>query len=193
MSLIESNVRGDDRSLRDADRSLLATNRGDPVSVSVVVSAGEEGSSYALSAAELATIESERTKEKLRTKADHVANFHRKVVRRLAVERRAASTVNSAINSTTGAGAGSADDDRIRQHGHVYECDYAITAAGAAFEPTSSGRTLEEEQRALREHSNETLCYRAVKVVGKPGDARSLSDADTQARIALAAYSYRTP
>lgn len=74
MSLIESNVRGDGRSLRDADCSLLATNRADPLRVSVVVSAGEEGS-YALSAAELATIESERTKEKLRTKADHVSLF----------------------------------------------------------------------------------------------------------------------
>ena len=72
MSLIESNVRGDGRSLRDADRSLLATNTGDPVSVSVVVSAGGEEGSYALSATELATIERERTKEKLRTKADHV-------------------------------------------------------------------------------------------------------------------------
>lgn len=72
MSLIESNVRGDGRPLRDADRSVQEANRGDPVSVSVVVSAGEEGS-YALSAAELATIESERTKEKLRTKADHVS------------------------------------------------------------------------------------------------------------------------
>lgn len=72
MSLIESNVRGDGRLSRDTDRCLLASNRGDPVSVSVVVSADEEGS-YALSAAELATIESEKTKEKLRTKADHVS------------------------------------------------------------------------------------------------------------------------
>lgn len=104
-----------------------------------------------------------------------MANFHRKVIRRLAVERRAASTVNSAINSTTGAGAGSADDVRIRQHGHVYECDYAITAAGAAFEPTSSGRTLEEEQRALREHSNEVRTVPIVRFTRRTKFPRSIT------------------
>ena len=46
-----------------------------------------------------------------------------------------------------------AGDDTIRPNGHVHEHDYADTSAGATFE--SSGRTLEEEQRALREHSNE--------------------------------------
>lgn len=240
------------------------------------------------------------------------------MIRRLAVERRAAS-----ITTAAGGKAGSTGNDRIPQNGHVYEYDYANTAAASPFE--SSERTLEEEQRALRQPSNEvrgrplihacvkyfsavhsrtaffclrrpaqhafrlllrfmqrkpepgaltntrqppmyeywqqdafphsrtshlessasplsvadtalawwagglseclyasliaalrvvyitrhslspctsyalhilspqTLCYRAVKVVGKRGDARSLSDADTEARIALSAYSYRTP
>lgn len=74
-------------------------------------------------------------------------------MRRLAVERRAAVPVNVNNKSTTGPGAGMAGDDGIRPNGHMYEHDYADTSAGAAFE--SSGRTLEEEQRALREHSNE--------------------------------------
>lgn len=89
------------------------------------------------------------------------------MVRRLAVERRAASTINSAINSnTTGAGAETAGDERVRPNGHVYKYDYANTAAGAAFE--SSGRTLEEEQRALREQSNEVRFKAAGRTFCSP-------------------------
>lgn len=92
------------------------------------------------------------------------------MVRRLAVERRAASTAGINNSSTTGgaagAGAGTTGDDRMRPNGHVYEYDYADTAAGAAFE--SSGRTLEEEQQALREHPNEVRFKAAARTLYSP-------------------------
>lgn len=72
MVLIESNVRGNERSLRKFDWSPQPTKpQSLPVKVSVVVS-GDEGP-YALSAADLATVESEKTRDKIKIKADHVS------------------------------------------------------------------------------------------------------------------------
>ena len=68
--------------------------------------------------------------------------------------------------AATGAGAETAGDERVRPNGHVYKYDYANTAAGAAFE--SSGRTLEEEQRALREQSNEVRFKAAGRTFCSP-------------------------
>lgn len=64
MSHIESSIQGDDR--------LHHAPRGDPAArVTVVISNGG-GSQQLASAAELASIESEKTREKLKTKAYHV-------------------------------------------------------------------------------------------------------------------------
>lgn len=72
MVLIESNVRGHERSLRKFDWSPQPTKpQSTSVKVSVVIS-GDEGP-YALSAADLATVESEKTRDKIKIKADHVS------------------------------------------------------------------------------------------------------------------------
>lgn len=63
MSLIESSIRGDER--------LHHAPKGDPARVTVVISNGG-GSQQLASAAELASIESEKTRQKLKTKAYHV-------------------------------------------------------------------------------------------------------------------------
>lgn len=63
-------MRGDGRPTT-FDLSPPALGRSDP-RVSVVISSSEEGQ-HALSAAELASIESERTRDKLKSKADHVS------------------------------------------------------------------------------------------------------------------------
>lgn len=60
MPLIDSSFRGDER--------LHHVPRGDPARVTVVVS----NSTCALSATELASIESEKTRQKLKVKSDQV-------------------------------------------------------------------------------------------------------------------------
>lgn len=65
MSLIESNVRVDNRLYH---QSYHPPGRGDRETICVRADEGP----YALTAAELASIESSKTREKLKTKADHV-------------------------------------------------------------------------------------------------------------------------
>lgn len=73
MVLIESNVRRHERSPQKIDWSPQPTKpQSASVKVSVVVS-GDEGP-YALSAADLATVESEKTRDKIKIKADHVSS-----------------------------------------------------------------------------------------------------------------------
>lgn len=70
MSLIESNVRVDDRFKH---QSCHPFDRGSVAGVTTVcVRAADDQGPYALTAAELASIESSKTREKLKTKADHV-------------------------------------------------------------------------------------------------------------------------
>lgn len=71
MSLIESNVRADDRLHHPSFRT---SGQGGSVAqvTTVCVRAADDEGPYALTAAELASIESNRTREKLKTKADHV-------------------------------------------------------------------------------------------------------------------------
>eukprot|EP00903_Cladosiphon_okamuranus_P007887 g7620.t1 len=169
MSLIESNVRVDER---DYHPSYQTPGRGGGTRVTTVcVRAADDQGPYALTAAELAAIESNRTREKLKTKAEHVAHFHRKVVRRLAAEKRAADACargGKVINARIGS---------IDTFANVLE---------------SSGFTLEDKQGMLWEHAlpsqEEAPYYRVVKIIGARGDKKSLSDADTAARMALAAY-----
>lgn len=69
MSLIESNVRVDNRLQHEIH---LGARGGSLARVTTVcVRAADEGP-YALTAAELASIESNKTREKLKTKANHV-------------------------------------------------------------------------------------------------------------------------
>eukprot|EP00752_Nemacystus_decipiens_P016515 g14763.t1 len=166
MSLIESNVRVDDRRKHQTCHAL---DRGGSVAraATVCVRAPDNGL-YALTAAELASIESNKTREKLKTKADHVAQFHRKIVRRLAAEKRVADSCargGKVINARIGS---------VNSFANVLE---------------SSGFT--PEQGVLWEDllpSEEAPCYRAVKIIGERGEKNSLSDADLDARMALAAY-----
>lgn len=78
MPLIESNVRGDEPLFREAEGTPHKSRTGPAVAagrVSVIISACEDGPYCALSAAELASIESEKTREKLKIKADHVSQL----------------------------------------------------------------------------------------------------------------------
>lgn len=70
MSLIESNVRVDERLQHHS--SYRPPGRGSVAVVSTVCVRADEKGPYALTAADLASIESNRTREKLKTKADHV-------------------------------------------------------------------------------------------------------------------------
>lgn len=72
MSLIESNVRVDDRLKH---QSCHPFDRGGSVGrvTTVCVRAPDDEGPYALTAAELASIESNKTREKLKIKADHVS------------------------------------------------------------------------------------------------------------------------
>lgn len=74
MSLIESNVRGESRSFHGFRNSRAINRRGDPVNVSIVIPRSGQDGRLDMSAAELAALESERTRQKLRIKADHVSS-----------------------------------------------------------------------------------------------------------------------
>ncbi|CAM9406702.1 unnamed protein product [Scytosiphon promiscuus] len=172
MSLIESNVRGDGRSRHNLYGCSTAVvpsegqrSRG---AVTVMISPAVD-----LTAAELASIESERTREKIKLKEKTVAKFHQKVIRRLATEKRAAGARargGGAKQPSTGPVDSFADLGPLRQ---------------------SSEFASKKESRALWAYaspSNEVSCYQSVKVIGVRGHMSSLSDADTDARYALATY-----
>lgn len=59
--------------MRNFDRSTPVFNRRDATQASVQVSRAKKEGPFALSAAELAAIESEKTRAKLKIKAEHVS------------------------------------------------------------------------------------------------------------------------
>ncbi|CAM9996707.1 unnamed protein product [Ectocarpus sp. 6 AP-2014] len=176
MSLIESNVRAEER-VRQASSgfgSVVGETHGR--SVTVLVAAADNDGPCGLSAADLASFESEKTREKLKLKADHVAKFHRKVVRRLATEKRAA-PAHTRGGRAVKAQIGSAD---------------SFANFGDRLEPR--GVAPREAQGTPWEHAlprDEAPSFQAIKVIGVRGHKGSLADADTESRMALAAYRRR--